>query len=64
MINCGGIAYFNEKEISNYCGLSKHWFRKARYSHKGPKYYKLDGKIFYTKNDVDEWIKSRLINEP
>jgi hypothetical protein len=42
-----------------YC-LSIHWFRKARYEGKSPQYYKMNGKVYYTVENVDKWFKENL----
>jgi len=61
MITIAGEKYLVEKELSNKYGLSKHWFRKARYEGKSPTYHKLNGKVYYKEDQVDEWFKSHLI---
>lgn len=60
MLSLNGINYLVEKEIQTQYGLSIHWLRKLRYSGKGPIYYKLNDKIFYTNENVDNWFKTNL----
>ena len=60
MLTVNGVKYFNEKQVSQRYGLSVSWFRKARYSGNSPTYHKLNGKIFYDIDNVDEWFKENL----
>lgn len=60
MLIIDGVEYLVEKEAAQKYGYSIHWFRKARYTDKTPKYYKLNGKIFYTTSDLDIWFKDHL----
>lgn len=53
--------YLVEKEVSVKYGLSVHWFRKARYQGKSPIYHKLQGKVYYREDQVDDWFKNNLI---
>lgn len=43
---------------AKYCGLSPHTLAAMRKRGAGPLYVKL-GKIYYYKDDLDAWIKSR-----
>lgn len=60
MLLLNNIEYLVEKEISNLCGLSVHWFRKARQTGETPPYYKLNGKVYYQKQQVDKWFEEHL----
>jgi hypothetical protein len=60
MLLLEGVQYLVEKEVSALYGLSVHWFRKARYTGKSPPYHKLNGKIYYTVNQVDTWLKENI----
>lgn len=60
MLVLEGVQYLQEKEVSARYGLSVHWFRRARYEGNSPKYYKLNGKVFYTAECVDKWFKDHL----
>lgn len=60
MLLLDGIQYLVEKEVSVKYGLSIHWFRKARYEGKSPKYFKLNGKVYYTTENIDKWFKENL----
>lgn len=60
MLLLKGTEYLSEKEVSKIYGLSVHWFRKYRYASSGPIYYKLNGKIYYSKEGVDKWLSDNL----
>lgn len=60
MITIAGEKYLVEKELSSKYGLSVYWFRKARYAGRTPNYHKLNGKVYYKENEVDEWFKENL----
>lgn len=60
MLILDGVHYLVEKELSAKYGLSVHWFRKARYEGKSPKYHKLNGKVYYTEENVTQWFKDNL----
>ena len=60
MLMLDGVQYLVEKEVSARYGLSIHWFRKARYDGNSPKYHKLNGKVYYTAENVDKWFKENL----
>lgn len=60
MLLLEGTQYLVEKEVSARYGLSIHWFRKARYTGNTPPYYKLNGKIYYTVDTIDKWLKEHL----
>jgi predicted DNA-binding transcriptional regulator AlpA len=60
MLIVNGVRYLVEKELSAKYGLSVHWFRKARYEGKSPQYQKLNGKVYYTEENVDKWFKDNL----
>lgn len=60
MLMIDGVEYLVEKEVAMKYGRSVHWFRKARYTHQSPKYYKINGKVFYTIKDIDAWLKDHM----
>lgn len=60
MLVLNGVEYLVEKEVAAKYGLSIHWFRNARYNKHSPKYYKLNGKVLYTSDDIDNWMKEHL----
>lgn len=62
MLKIANEKYLVEKELSLLCGLSVHWFRKARWEGKSPPYYKLNGKIFYKEHEVNDWFVNNLKN--
>ena len=37
-------------------GLSKQTLNGYRYLGKGPKFLKLEGRIFYLERDIDDWV--------
>lgn len=61
MLIVDGNRYLLEKELSAKHGLSVHWFRRARYEEKSPKYHKLYGKVYYREDEVDEWLKENMV---
>lgn len=61
MLTIADEKYFVEKEASLKYGLSIHWFRRARYEHKGPPYHKFSSKIYYKEVEVDRWFKDNLL---
>lgn len=61
MLQFNGKNYYKEKEVSCRYGLSIYWFQKARYTGKTPKYYKLNGQVYYTIEDVDEWMLQNMM---
>jgi predicted DNA-binding transcriptional regulator AlpA len=61
MLKIDGKKYLVEKELSQKYGLSIHWFRKARYEGKTPPYHKLNGKVYYQEDTVDEWLKENMV---
>jgi predicted DNA-binding transcriptional regulator AlpA len=60
MLTINNEKYLVEKEMSSKYGLSVHWFRKARYTGHTPMYHKLNGKVYYKENEVDQWFKDNL----
>lgn len=60
MLRIDGRKFLVEKELSQKYGLSIHWFRKARYQGKTPAYHKLNGKVYYQEEIVDEWLKANM----
>jgi len=60
MLIVDGIQYLVEKEVSKNYGLSRHWFRKARWAKNGPPYHKLNGKVFYKESEINEWFNNHL----
>lgn len=61
MLTINGEKYLVEKELSSKYGLSVHWFRRARYEGHSPIYHKLQGKVYYKENQVDDWFKENMI---
>ena len=59
-----GTKYLVEKELSSKYGKSVHWFRKARVQGNSPTYHKLNRKVYYKEDEVDNWFKEHLIANP
>ena len=57
------IDEYDAVEYANSIGLkiSVHKLRKDRINNKGIIYYKFDGKVYYTKADIDSHIQSGKI---
>lgn len=60
MIDFNGKKYFTEKEVSQKYGLSRSWLQKARHKKESPMYYKLQGKVLYNLEHIDQWLKDHL----
>jgi hypothetical protein len=60
MLVIDNTFYLNEKEISTKYGISVSWLRRARWIKKSPPYFTLNGKIYYTMENVDKWLKDNL----
>ncbi|CEG60959.1 helix-turn-helix transcriptional regulator [Legionella micdadei] len=60
MLKIDGIEYLSDKQTAAKFGLSRSWFKNARYQGNSPPYYKLNGKIYYTEETVNNWFKENL----
>lgn len=60
MIVLLGKKLITDKEASSRYGYSQEWFRKRRYQKKKPPYYKIEGKIYYDIEELDQWFKEKL----
>ena len=54
----GQSGYVSEKIVSRHFGLSISLLQKLRSRGVGPGFYRAGGKILYTLDEVDHWIKS------
>jgi len=54
---------FSAEEAAAYLGYKPSTLANMRWCGRGPKYYKPSGKVFYFRNDLDEWIKNGGDNE-
>jgi hypothetical protein len=48
---------FNTDEAALYLGCAAGTLENWRVQRRGPMYYKPAGKVFYYKQDLDQWIK-------
>lgn len=60
MITIANDKYLVEKEVAAIHGLSVHWFRRARLEGRSPPYYKLNGRVLYKEEEVNDWLKKNL----
>lgn len=58
-----GVEYWNEKEVANYIGYSRSWMKNMRHLKKGMPFIKILGRIYYSINDVKEWIKNHTYSK-
>jgi hypothetical protein len=56
-----GKNYITEKEIANQHGIPLKWIQNIRYSNKDFPYYKLNGRLYFNEEEVDNWFKDNLI---
>lgn len=58
-----GKDYLSEKEVCAMLGFSISWLRKRRERHEAPPFVRFnpDGKIFFEKEKLEEWVKKTLI---
>jgi predicted DNA-binding transcriptional regulator AlpA len=50
--------YLNREESAEYCGLGFSTLNNMAYQGKGPAYIKINGRVVYDINDLDEWLQS------
>jgi excisionase family DNA binding protein len=55
------LRTYSTAEISKMYGLGESYLRKLRQLQKGPKYLKLGRMVRYRKEDVEEWLKSAMV---
>jgi len=55
-----GQKFLNEKEVASQYDVSLRWVRRIRYSSKDFPYYKLNGRVLYKEDEVDNWLKKNL----
>lgn len=60
MLTILGKKYITDKECSQRFGFSKEWFKKKRYQHLPPPYIKINGKVLYELDVVENWFRSKL----
>lgn len=55
-----GKKYLSDKDASRRYGYSQSWFQFSRYSHTGPSFFKLQGKILYPLEETDHWFVEQM----
>lgn len=60
MLQLFGKTYLTAKEASSRYGYSESWFYVRRHKKIDPPYVKIGGKLFYDKDVLDDWFKSRI----
>lgn len=55
------LARFRVSEAAAYLGLSVSTLNKARCAGRGPRYVKVGGRVFYRRQDIDEYLRGRLV---
>ena len=50
---------FRSPEAAAYCGYVDQTFRSMRHFKTGPRSYKIGGKVWYDKDDLDAWIAAQ-----
>jgi len=55
-----GLKYITEKEVASLYGRSVRWVRKIRYADKDFPYYKLNGRVFFNTEELDNWFFKNL----
>ena len=52
-------GYRCETDAADYVGSKPSTLRAWRVRGRGPRYYKIGGKVFYRESDLDAWIESQ-----
>jgi len=55
------LRTYTTAEISEMFGLGESYLRKLRQLRKGPKYSKLGRMVRYRREDVEEWLRSAMV---
>ena len=53
--------FYTTKEIASTYGLTDARLRKLRQLQKGPKYNKLGRTVYYTQDDVEQWLEKAMV---
>ena len=55
------LILFNEEEVSSYIGVPVKTLRYWRFAGTdfAPKFIKLGARVYYSKQEIDEWIKNQ-----
>jgi len=52
-------GFFCEKDAASFLGSKPSTLRAWRVKGKGPRFYKIGGKVFYKDGDLNEWIEAQ-----
>lgn len=52
-------GFFSEKDAASFLGSKPSTLRAWRVKGKGPRYYKIGGKVFYREGDLSAWIEAQ-----
>ena len=62
MIEMSHEGYLSETQAAKYLSMSKKSLQRWRFKRQGPPYAKLNGKtIRYRREDLDHWMKERIV---
>ena len=53
-------GYLCEADAANFVGAKASTLRAWRVKGRGPRYYKIGGKIFYRESDLEAWIEAQV----
>jgi len=53
-------GYRSEVDAADYMGLAPSTMRAWRVRGRGPRYYKIGGRVFYKQDDLDAWIEAQV----
>jgi len=64
-----GTEYMSTKEAAEFLNVSRAWMEQKRYEEKtgpdkgivGPRWFKLAGKVLYSKKDLEKWIIDNMV---
>jgi excisionase family DNA binding protein len=57
------IPFLNEKQLAEYLGISVHALRRWRFEGRGPKFFRLEGRLVrYRQEDVEGWLAAQTIS--
>ena len=61
MTNDSKDGYLSETHAAEYLSLSKKSLQRWRFNRQGPPYVKLMKTIRYRREDLDHWMKERIV---
>ena len=54
-------AFINEKQLAGYLGISVHALRRWRFEGRGPRFFRLEGRLVrYRPEDVEAWLVGQV----